>query len=79
MVLGKHRLDLLVILDEGKGRVGREERQRVALDGVAQLPIRTGEHHLPVQIDFEPLKPARSVVMVLRLLYSLPLRPEIGR
>ena len=41
--------------------------------------FRTGEHYLPVQIDFEPFKPARSVVMVLRLLYSLLLRPEIGR
>ena len=34
-VFGKHHLNLLVILNEGKRRVRREEGQCVALDGVA--------------------------------------------
>ena len=55
-MLGEHRFDLLVLLDEGEGRMGREQRQRVAANRVTQLLIGAGEHHLPVQIDFEPLK-----------------------
>ena len=32
-----------------------------------------------MQVDFEPLEPARCVVMVLRLLHPLALHAELGR